>query len=79
MPRDLATLEKALWEQFEKATARQPKYEDNDSAYSSSSYPTNNAIEGRKSIALIADSLINLQREKREQDAANPNIRMPGK
>jgi len=78
MARDLETLKTMLWEQFETAVQRQPKYE--DSTYSSSSTPFNPSIEGHKSLALLASAITGIEAEQREQRAAaGDSIALPGK
>lgn len=81
---DLVKLKKVLQEQFDEAVKRHPSYE--DSNYSSSSTPFNPRIESRKSIAELANALINVQREERaqrreqqEQEERKNGIKLPGK
>jgi hypothetical protein len=77
MQRDLETLSKTLWEAFEHAAERQPDYEDND--YASSSYPINNAIEGRKAMAGLARAIVEVEREKREAAQQAAAFQLVGK
>lgn len=61
MPRDLATLKDKLWETFEDATARHPKYEDCNA--SGSSTPFNPKTESRKAIAELAQAILAVEHE----------------
>jgi hypothetical protein len=63
MARDLETLSDKLWELFEEAVQRHPKYE--DCAGSGSSTPFNPKIENRGAIANIAQAIVAVNREIR--------------
>ncbi len=76
MARDLDRLKDVLWEQFEKAVDRQPKYEDYSSAGSST--PSNFAIAGRQSIGTLAQAIVDVEREMRERDEQG-GLRLIGK
>lgn len=65
MARDLGELKTVLWEKFEEAVSRHPKYD--DSNYSGSSTPYNPTIENRTAIANLANAIANIEREQREQ------------
>ena len=77
MARDLDRLKEVLWEQFEKAVERQPKYE--DSSCSGSSTPTNFAVAGRQSIGVLAQAIVDVEREMREKEEQAHGFRLVGK
>ncbi len=65
--RDLNELKVHLWAQFDKAIQRQRNYKDHDQDYSRDYHPSNFAIQGRQSIALLAQAIIALETEQRRQ------------
>ena len=77
MERDLDKLREVLWEQFEKAVERQPKYEDYSTAGSST--PSNFAIAGRQSLGTLAQAIVDVEREMREREEQVNGLRLPGK
>jgi hypothetical protein len=80
MARDLNRLKDVLWDQFEKAVARQPDYEDRYNADSGT--PTNFATAGRQAIGTLAQAIVDVEREQRKQserEEAKNGIRLPGK
>lgn len=77
MARDLERLKEVLWDQFEKAVERQPRYE--DSSNSGSSTPSNFAIAGRQSIGTLGQAIIDVEREMREREDQTSSLRLPGK
>ena len=81
---DLERLKQVLQEQFTEAVKRHPHYE--DSNYVSASNPFNPRIESRRSIAELANALVNLRREEREQrreqqdqEERKNGMKLPGK
>ena len=77
MARDLERLKEVLWEQFEKAVERQPRYEDCSSAGNST--PSNFAIAGRTSIGTLAQAIVDVEREMREKEQKNSGFTLVGK
>lgn len=77
MARDLYRLKEVLWDQFEKAVERQPKYEDCSS--SGTSTPSNFAVAGRQSIGVLAQAIVDVEREMREKEEQANGFRLVGK
>ncbi|MBI1216696.1 MAG: hypothetical protein GC185_12870 [Alphaproteobacteria bacterium] len=77
MKRDLETLRDVLWEQFEKAVERQPKYEDSSS--SGEYTPSNFAVAGRQAIGQLGKAIVDVEREIRERDEQANGMKLPGK
>lgn len=65
MSRDLETLKSALWDNFEKAVARQKKYEETDS---------DRAIAARAAMAKLATAIIQTETEQRLQAQNIPSL-----
>jgi hypothetical protein len=74
MEPDYERLRKVLWEQFDKAVERQPKYEDYSNAGQST--PSNFSIAGRTSIAELARAIIEVEREIRDKDGRNMTFKI---
>jgi hypothetical protein len=77
MPRDLEQLRQALWEEFEKAVERQPRYE--DFAGPAAAAPMNFAIAGRQAMGQLAQAIVAVESALRDDDALAKVIRLPGK
>jgi hypothetical protein len=77
MARDLDRPKEVLWDQFEKAVARQPDYEDYPRAGSST--PSNFAVAGRQSIGTLAQAIVDVEREMRERDEQGNGLKLIGK
>jgi hypothetical protein len=67
MNRDLNGLLDTLWTQFERAVERQGKYY--DSEYPSSSIPGSYAVENRRAIAELAQTILETRRDIRAEAA----------
>ena len=63
MARDISTLKKILWEQFETAVERNPDYEDSDDTAENT--PFNPTMENLQSIAQLAEAIVPVEREQR--------------